>query len=69
MGLQAERFGGSEVDDQLELGRLHDRQVRRLRALEYEARLDAELTPCVRQAGSIAHQPAARCVTCMVMRG
>ena len=32
--VEAERPGGLEVDDQLELGRLHDRQVRRLRALE-----------------------------------
>ena len=32
--VEAERLGGLEVDDQLELGRLHDRQVGRLLALE-----------------------------------
>ena len=46
------------IDDQLELGRLHDRQVRRLRALEDAAGIDADLTPRVRNVGSVAHQPA-----------
>ena len=36
------------VDDQLELARLHDRQVRRLRALEDAADIDADLTICIR---------------------
>ena len=31
---EAERLGGLEVDDQLELGRLLDRQIGRLGALE-----------------------------------
>ena len=40
---QAERLGGLEVDDQLELGRLHHRQVGRLVALEDPAGIDADL--------------------------
>ena len=46
------------VDDQLELGRLHDRQVRGLGALEDAAAIDADLTTRIRQARSVAHQPA-----------
>ena len=46
------------VDDQLELGRLHDRQVRGLGALENAAGIDADLTLRIRNAGSVAHQPA-----------
>ena len=37
---------------------LHDRQVRRLLALEDTAGIDADLTIRVRNAGSVAHQPA-----------
>ena len=43
---QGRRNGEAEppgVDDQLELGRLHDRQIRGLRALEDAARIDADL--------------------------
>jgi hypothetical protein len=55
---EAEHPGGLGVDDQLELGRLHDRQVRRLRALEHATGIDAHLTIGIRQARSEAHQPA-----------
>ena len=48
--VEAERLGGLEVDDQLELGRLHDRQVGRLRALEDAAGVDADLAIGIRQA-------------------
>ena len=41
---EAEHPGGLDIDDQLELGRLHDRQVRRLRALEDAAGIDADVT-------------------------
>ena len=41
---EAERPGGLEVDDQFELGRLLDRQVGGLRALENAADIDAGLT-------------------------
>ena len=40
---EAEHPGGLDVDDQLELARLHHRQVRRFRALEDAARIDADL--------------------------
>ena len=45
--VEAERLGGLEVDDQLELGRLHDRQVGRLLALENAAGIDAGLAICI----------------------
>ena len=41
--VEAERLGGLEVDDQLELGRLHDRQIGGLLALENAAGVDAGL--------------------------
>ena len=56
--LEAERFGGFEIDDQLEFGRLHHRQVGRLVALENAAGIHAGLTISVGKAGSVAHQPA-----------
>ena len=40
---EAEHPGGRGVDDQLELGRLHDRQIGGLLALENAAGIDAEL--------------------------
>ena len=55
---EAEHPGGLGVDDQLELGRLHDRQVRGLGALEDAAGIDADLTIRIRNVGSVAHQPA-----------
>ena len=45
---EAEGFGGLEVDDELELGRLHDRQVGRLGAVEDFASIDANLTVALR---------------------
>ena len=45
---EAKRPGGLGVDDQLELARLHDRQVCRLSALEYPAGVDAYLTIDIR---------------------
>ena len=56
--VEAERLGGLEIDDQLELGRLHDRQVGRLLALEDAADIDADLTIRIRDVGSVAHQSA-----------
>jgi len=44
------------VDDQLELRSLHNRQVRRLDALEDASGIEAELTPCVRNIGSLCRQ-------------
>src|SRR6266446_7600552 len=55
---EAEHPGGLGVDDQLELRRLYDWQVRGLRALEDVAGIEAHLTIRIRQAGSVTHQPA-----------
>src|SRR6266700_5335112 len=55
---EAEHAGALDVDDQLELGRLHDRQVRRLRTLEDATGIGAKLTPRIRDVASVAHQPA-----------
>src|SRR4051812_40243749 len=49
---------GSGVDNQLEFGGLHDRQVRWLLALEDAARIDAHLTISILQVRSVAHQTA-----------
>src|SRR5262249_14831103 len=55
---EAERLGGLEVDDQLELGRLQDWQVCWLRALENLSSINADLTVSIRNARAIAHQAA-----------
>src|SRR5205823_9666836 len=55
---ETEHPGRLSIDDKLELARLHDWQVRRLCALEDATGIDANLTPRIRQAGSIAHQTA-----------
>src|SRR5262249_27192069 len=63
-GEQRWRHGETEypcrrvIDDKLELGGLHDRQVRRFRTLEDATRIDTDLTICIRQVGSVAHQAA-----------
>src|SRR5215813_12484081 len=56
--LDAECAGGRQIDDELELGRLHDRQIRGLGALEDATHIDADLTIRIPNVGSIAHQPA-----------
>ena len=58
--VEAERLGGLEVDDQLELGGLLDRQVGGLLALENSAGVDAGLTVRVGDAAAVAHQAAGR---------
>ena len=55
---KAERLGGLEIDDQLELGWLHDRQVGGLVPLENPAHLLADLPIEVRNAGTIAQEAA-----------
>ena len=47
---EAERLRGLEVDDQFELGRLHDRQIGGLFAFENTAGIDASLAICIRSA-------------------
>ena len=58
--VEAERLGGLEVDDQLELGRLLDRQIGRLGALEDLSGVNADLAIGSREARSIADQAAGR---------
>ena len=53
---QAEYTGGLVIDDELELARLHDRQVGGLRTLEDAAGIGAGLTICVDKVGSVAYQ-------------
>src|SRR5512144_906403 len=57
---EAERLGGFEVDDQLNLRGLLDRQVGRLLPLEYPAGVDTNLTGPFRKATSVTHQAAGR---------
>jgi hypothetical protein len=45
-----------EIDNQLELGGLHNRQVRGLFALQDAVNIDTCLPPCVRQVGTIADE-------------
>jgi hypothetical protein len=54
---EAKSPGGVEIDNQLELGELQDRQVGGLRAFEDLTGVDADLTPHIRTVGPIAHQP------------
>src|SRR4029450_9813875 len=53
---QAECLGGLEVNDQLELGRLRDRKVGWLFALENSASINAGLAPGIGPARSVTHQ-------------
>src|SRR5438876_12061033 len=50
---EAEHPGGRGVDDQLELARLHDRQIRGLYALEDATGIDADVTPRIPQARTV----------------
>ena len=51
---EPERLGGLEIDDEVELGRLHDGEVGGLRAVENTAGVDADLPIEVCDAGAIA---------------
>src|SRR6516162_3063967 len=54
----ADSFGGLQIDDEFEFGRLYYRQVCRLLVLENATRIDPDLADHVRRIGSVAHQPA-----------
>src|SRR5215216_97857 len=54
----AEHPGGLGVDDELELARLHDRQVCGLGARQNATGIGANLTPSICNIGPVAHQPA-----------
>src|SRR5215813_13691816 len=56
--VEAECFGGLEVNRQVELSRLHDRQFRRFRPFENFSSIGASQPPRVRDAGTVAHQAA-----------
>src|SRR5436190_15921570 len=53
--IEAKRLGGLHVNNELELGRLHDRQIGRLLAFENAPRIDAGLPICLLDACAIAH--------------
>ena len=53
-----ERLGGSEIEDQVELGWLQDRQIGGLFALKDLADVAAGLAIRIRKVGSIARQSA-----------
>src|SRR5262249_33045196 len=50
--------GRRNVDDEFEPGRLHDRQIRRLRALENAAGVDTHVAISIPQTCAVAHQSA-----------
>src|SRR6185369_13151596 len=58
--LEAERLGSLEVEHELELGGLHNRQVGGLLALENPRGIDAGLAVGIADARSVADQPADR---------
>src|SRR5215831_6644889 len=58
---QAERLGGLQVDDQLELGRLHDWHLRRAHALKDLTDVVAGLSIHPADARAIAQEPTHRC--------
>ena len=54
--VEAERLGGLEVDDEIELGGPYDGEVGGLLALENVSRIDAGLTIGIRIAGPVTEQ-------------
>src|SRR5262249_3723341 len=58
--VEPKRPGGLEVDDQLEFGRILDRQLRGSRPLEYSADIGADQMIRIGVAGSVAHEAAHR---------
>src|SRR6202011_952394 len=59
--IEAKRLGGRQIDDELKLGRLHDRHLARLFALQNTAGVDAQLTILIWKAWTVAHQAADLC--------
>src|SRR6266436_3248205 len=57
---EAEGLGGAEIDDQLECGRLLDRQIGRLGALEDPSGVNADLAKYSGEARSIGDKAAGR---------
>src|SRR5437868_2588701 len=63
----AERFGGLEVDDQLELGRLLYGEVARLCALEDLVHVPSRSAEQIGDYWAVGHHPA--CVNILPLRG
>src|SRR5262245_24580949 len=55
---EAEHRARRKIDNRHEPGRLHDRQIRRLRALENAACVDADVAIPIPQTCAVAHQSA-----------
>ena len=58
--VKADCLGGFQVNDEIELGSLLDREVARFFALEDAAGIDAGLAIRIEEARPVAHQPAGR---------
>src|SRR5260370_27905255 len=58
---KAERLRRSEIDDEIELGRLHDWQVGGLLGLKNAAGIDSRLAIYIRHAGPVGHEPTRVC--------
>src|SRR6516162_2155718 len=52
---EAERLGSGEVDHEIKLGRLHDREVGRLLSLENSPGIDAALAIPINETCSVTH--------------
>src|SRR6516164_93527 len=59
---QPERLGRFHVDDQVKLGRLHNRKIPRLITLENPPSVDPNLMIGIPNAWSVAHQATSRSV-------
>ena len=57
---EAESLRGLQIDDQLEIGRLLDRQIGGLGATEDLTGVNADVVICLRKDRPIANQPAIR---------
>src|SRR5215204_5188995 len=55
---EAEGFSGLEVDDELDFGGLHDRQLGRLLAFQNTPNIDADLPRELGEIAAVAHQAA-----------
>jgi hypothetical protein len=67
--LDAERTGGRQIDDEFKLGRLHDRRIGGLGALEDASGIAAEQLINLGQARSMAHQAASFRIVAAVVDG
>ena len=59
--IESQRLGGFEIDYQLDLRGLFDRQLGGLLAAENFAGIDAAEAECILDVGTVAHQPTGEC--------